>query len=164
MVAKIEVAFRTLSKRPRHRLKKEFVEGDLFREEIQITNDSSDSFPPSNMMITTSWTFPTNQVQGQRIRLSAGQLQPGETLREVAEHHVLAPGFALLNLHYTPYGNGCVLHDPDGREINALDAKARASFRGVSRMELYTLGVLYWAVTAALLAAIGLILAVLLGV
>ncbi len=164
MVAKIEVAVRTLSKRPRHRLKKEFVEGDLYREEIQVTNDSSDPFPPSDMMITTRWTFPTNQAQGHRIRLSSGQLQPGETLREVADHHVLAPGYALLNLHYTPYGNGCFLHDPDGSEINPLDATARGSFRGVSRMELYTLGVLYWAVAAALLAAIGLILTVLLGV
>ena len=164
MGAKIEVAYRTLSKRPRRRLKKEFVEGDLFREEIQITNDSSDPFPPSDMMIITSWTFPTTQVQGQRIRLSAGQLQPGETVREVADHHVLAPGYALLNLHYTPYGDGCFLHNPDGSEINPLDPKAHGLFRGVSRMELYTLGALYWAVAAALLAAIGLILTVLLGV
>ncbi len=164
MVAKIEVTVRTLSKRPRLRLKKEFVEGDLYREEIQMTNDSSDPFPPSDMMIATSWTFPTNQIQGNRIRISAGQLQPGETLSEVADHHVLAPGYALMNLHYTPYGDGCFLHNPDGSEINPLDRRARGAFRGISRIELYTLGVLYWAVAAALLAAIGLILTVLLGI
>ncbi len=157
--ARVTIAFRTLSKKPWFRFKKEFVEGDNYKEEIRITNEGSDPFPPSDMALKFRWTFPTGMRNRTRIQLNQGDIPPGSTLLIVEdEHKVLAPGFALLELHYTPYGQGCVLYDSEGKEIKPLDPKPLAHFRGVAIMELRTLAALYLAAISSMVAAIGFLL------
>jgi hypothetical protein len=96
------------------------------------------------------------------MRLTPGQLAPKESAREKAQVAVMEDGYALATVEYRPYGQGCVLHDSGGREINWLEGKSLWWFRGVSRMELDTLAALYMAGVAALISASGLVLAILL--
>lgn len=163
MPARFEMFFLTLSKDPCLSSKKAFVEGDPFQYQIQITNDGTDSFPPMDMVVTGQWGFPDQRSHLVRMALSKGFLAPGQFARsEAMTVSVMSPGFALFTLDYRPYGQGCVLHDSGGRDINPLDGKALASFRGVSIMELRTVTGLMLAATAAAISAVGLVLSIVL--
>jgi len=155
-----QVHFKTLSNRPWWRRQKEFVEGDLFEYETVVTNDGSARFPPSEMSVTAVWNFRSGQHHATNIRLASGQLAPTESARETALAAVMEDGYALLKIEHHPYGQGCVLHDSGGREINWLAGNAVASFRGISRMELDTLAALYIAAIAALISGVGLLLSI----
>ncbi len=161
-MAQLDVTRQTLSKKPWYRRHKEFVEDDLFETRISITNDDSIPFPPSEMAIDFTWEYPTGQRNPMRVRLLKSQLAPNAAFQAPDwKRKVLAPGIALLKVDYRPYGQGCILRDRDGEEINPLSQVAVLTFRGVSRMELQTLAGLYFAGIAALISVVGLVLSIL---
>jgi hypothetical protein len=66
-----------------------------------------------------------------------------------------------LKLDYRPYGQGCILNNTEGEEINPLQRTALKTVRAASVVELQTLAGLYLAAVAATISAIGLVLAIL---
>ncbi len=135
------------------------MEGDYYEKEIHMTNESSDPFPPWDVLLESEWIFPTRQRNGAKVTLETGAIQPGQTLSTaVNRHEVLAPGFAFLLLNYSPRGPGSVLYDSAAKEIEPLRRKPLADFRGVSIMELRTLAALYLAAISSTVAAIGFLL------
>jgi len=155
MPAKFEVRFRVAERRSRFRVPdNEAVEGDTIEYDSTVTNEGSSPFPPKDMLVTTTWQFPSNQGHTTEVALRKGQLAPGESTRATGRVNVLWPGYALAFVHYTPYGDGCVLHDSGGGEISPLTRGAVASFRGAGIVELATLRALRVALYVAAVATV----------
>ncbi len=151
MPARLSFSFRTLSRRPRFSRHKLFVEGDPFESDIRITNDGSEPFPGSDMLVTARWVFPSGDEEERQIRLAKEELAPGASKGDRGSVELEAPGYTHLYVGYTPYDpmHGDVLHDARGRELDSSGTAALACFRGVSIVEHLS----YWAIILASVSA-----------
>jgi hypothetical protein len=117
------------------------------------------------MVVTAQWRFLALGGHGHEtiIRLSKGELAPGATKWDGAVAGVMASGYALLHLQYTPHSqqDGSYLRDSAGRELDSSGKYGLANFRGTSLIEIRTLTALYLATIAAATSALGLVLSVL---
>ena len=161
MSARFEFSHKTLSKKPRYRRKKEYVEGEEFAESVRITNVGDRPFPPVDMHIRISASFATRQESGWEFTLKSGSIEPGKSFDSHTERTVLASGFALFEFKCNPYGQGAEFQDERGQAIE-LSPTAFDSFHATSTLELATLAGLYFAAIGTILAAVGVILTALL--
>lgn len=155
--ARLELSHKTLSKKPRYRRHKEYVENELYSTTLTITRTEKEPFPPSDVTFEIHVAYTNKLADSREVLLPKGSVTPEKPFSFSTKQRVTASGFALFSLGCSPYEQRSQFADSEGRPIE-FGSYGIDNFHAVSNTDLATIAGLYLAAVGTILAALGLIL------